>query len=314
MFCGSVGPLTDEHALPKWARKAIGATGAPAKLHVARAGSGRFSMPTGSPLRTFTGMTVKADKAVCNQCNTGWMAGLERELEPLLAPAMRGEAIHLSAQQQMLVAFWAVKTGLTVEVAARQARGAGIMPISHLRWIHDHRASHEMPPGTVVWLASLNPWLGSEFVPTWYSSGALHSGDPRGHANRRNDSYVATFSIGCLIFQVIGQDFRESDHGTPNGLPFVTVIPPRKLAPYLLQIWPKLNPLANWPPNHHILAEEWPTFAEWFTVLSWFYKVESGTGDIAGVFLAENRRALRALLHDSPAPHGWHEGIERPSG
>src|SRR6266542_407566 len=27
LFCGSPGPLTDEHAIPRWARKAIGATG-----------------------------------------------------------------------------------------------------------------------------------------------------------------------------------------------------------------------------------------------------------------------------------------------
>jgi hypothetical protein len=209
---------------------------------------------------------------------------------------MRGDPIKLSADQQALVAFWAAKTGLLVEVASRQWRGSvGVMPASHLRWLHNHRADHEPPPATVVWLASLNPWLGEDdFVPTWCSSGTLHSGDPSGHTDRTNDSYVATFSVGCLVFQVIGQDFRESDHRTPTGLPFVTVIPPRKLAPYLLQIWPQLYPVASWPPSHLILAQEWPRFAEWFTTLTWFHRTEA-TGEITGIFMAERRGALPPL-------------------
>jgi hypothetical protein len=70
---------------------------------------------------------------------------------------MRGDPIKLSGTEQMLVAYWATKTGLLVEVASRQWRAAGVMPTSHLRWLHEHREDWLPPPGTVVWLASLNP-------------------------------------------------------------------------------------------------------------------------------------------------------------
>ncbi len=291
MFCGSPGPLTDEHAIPKWARKAIGATAA-IRLHVVPQGSRAISAATGRPAQRFTGMRVVARKALCDSCNSGWLAGLENAANPLLEPAMRGDPIKLSTDQQALVAFWAAKTSLLIEVAFRQFRTDSVVPASHLRWLYEHRTDRAPPPGTVVWLASLNPWLGDDFVPTWCSSGTLRSGDPRSHPNRTNDSYVATFSVGCLIFQVIGQDFREPDHLTPTGLPFVTVIPPRKLASYLLPIWPQLYPEAAWPPNYLILAQKWPEFAEWYTALTWFHRNDPVTGDITGVFMAESRRAL----------------------
>jgi hypothetical protein len=299
LFCGSLGLLTNEHALPKWARRAIGAT-EQIQLHVEPPGERSLSLPSGPPRQTLTGMTVLAREVVCEPCNIGWMARLEREVGPLLAPAMRGESIRLSPEQQTLVAFWAVKTSLMVEVAARRSRETGVLPISHLRWLHDHREDHNLPPGTAVWLGSLNPWLGSDLVPTWYSSGTLQSHDPRVPEGGTNDSYVATVSVGCLIFQVVGQDFRESDYRTPNGLPVVTVIPPRKLAPYLLQIWPQLYPFAYWPPSHLILAEEWPRFAEWFTTLSFFHRTDLATGEISGIFMAEKRGAVPKPPRGSP--------------
>jgi len=304
LFCGSAGPLTDEHALPKWARKAIGATGARSEMHTVRQGDRPTSAPTGRPRQTFTGLTVVARKALCGPCNTGWLSGLERDVAPLLSPAMRGEPVKLSPDQQQLVVFWATKTSLLIEVASRQWRAAGTMPTSHLRWLYDHREDRQPPPGTVVWLASLNPWFGDDFVPTWCSSGTLISGDPRDDPNRTNDSYIATFSVGCLVIQIVGQDFRKSDHLTPTGLPFVTIIPPRKLAPYLLSIWPKLNPVAaSWPPNYVILAEDWTRFAEWYSTLTWFHRNDTLTGEITGVFMAERRGVLPPLGNPPPRPH-----------
>jgi hypothetical protein len=290
VFCGSPGPLTDEHAIPQWAKKAIGATEG-VRLHVVSRGSRTLSPATDRPAKRFTGMRVVARKAICDSCNTGWLAALESEVSPLLSPALRGDPIKLSLDQQALVAFWATKTSLMIEVAHRQFRTESVMPASHLRWLNEHRADCVPPPGTVVWLASLNPWLGDDFVPTWCSSGTLRSGDPR-HPNGTSDSYVATFSVGCLIFEVIGQDFREPDHLTPTGLPFVTVIPPRELAPYLLAIWPQFHPVAAWPPNYVILAEDWPEFAEWYTALTWFHRNDPVTRDVTGVFLAEGLGAL----------------------
>ena len=254
-------------------------------------------------MQTFTGMTVVARKALCKSCNSGWLAGLEKDVGRLLAPAMRGDPIKLSSDQQRLIAFWATKTSLLIEVAYHQWRADGVMPASHLRWLYEHRADRQPPPGTVVWLASLNPWLGDDFVPTWCSSGTLRSRDPGGDPDRTNDSYVATFSVGCLVFQVIGQDFRESDHHTPTGLPFVIVIPPRKLTPYLLQIWPKLYPVASWPPNYLVLAEGWPEFADWYGTLTWFHRNDTVTGEITGVFMAERRGDLPPLGNPPPRPH-----------
>ncbi len=98
-------------AVPVWARKALEATG---RVSLRRPG-GRFIKDT-------TGLTLKLRRAVCRACNNGWMSQTEKLVAPLLAPATRGELTAFAKPQTDLIAFWAVKTTLLMELANRVLR------------------------------------------------------------------------------------------------------------------------------------------------------------------------------------------------
>lgn len=291
LFCGAAGPLTDEHAVPAWARKAIGAYGK-TTLHMIPPGGRPSSLGTSKPLRTYGGLTVKARKALCESCNTGWLRLMEDAAGPILGPAMRCEPITLADDQRALIGYWATAKALLIDEAYRQTRGGVPPPSSHLRWLNDHRDAREPPPGTHIWIAGMNAMSGNDFVPSWASSGQIRHSDPGIDPDTADTSYVAAFSVGCLVIQVIGQDFRESDHRSPSGLPLARIIPFRKIAPYLIPIWPEGDPVTVWPPDHILQARDWPAFAEWFEPIRRFYRVETGTERIVEVFMAENVGSL----------------------
>ena len=142
--------MTDEDVIPVWARKAIGATG-----EVLQRGSdGRF-------IRATTALTLKLRGGVCAPCNNGWMSRLEKRVAPWLSPSMRQEDMVLAKPQTDIVAFWAAKTALLIELANRAtqpARPGMYAPVSNLRWLYDRReAMCPPPPGTYVWVGAMDP-------------------------------------------------------------------------------------------------------------------------------------------------------------
>ncbi len=79
--CGSAVSKTDEHVYARWMRKGIQAE---ARTTVTVGREDRF-------VRTDAGPTIVLRKGACRECNTGWMAALERQVQPLLLLAMSGE-------------------------------------------------------------------------------------------------------------------------------------------------------------------------------------------------------------------------------
>lgn len=51
-------------------------------------------------------LNTRKIRAVCHQCNNGWMSRLEAKVRPILEPLMRGEATYIAAGQQHTLALW----------------------------------------------------------------------------------------------------------------------------------------------------------------------------------------------------------------
>lgn len=105
VFCGG-GPLTKEHALPRWLAGPLGADG--------RVRHAYSEPPDGAePTREWEagGMDIKP-KAVCKQCNGGWMEALESRVRPFLGPMIEGDQAVLSSVDCEALTAWLLKTVL----------------------------------------------------------------------------------------------------------------------------------------------------------------------------------------------------------
>jgi hypothetical protein len=140
VFCGSYGPLTQEDALPVWLMSLIPAAGftwgkTPAvwKANLRRAN---------------LGYRLKV-QALCEDCNgIKWLGSIEKQAKPKLMAWMKGIYSPMTIDDQRLLAFWAVKTAMTVLVA--QSRVQRVIPMAQYRELHAART--HPPSGFYVWI------------------------------------------------------------------------------------------------------------------------------------------------------------------
>lgn len=150
VFCGG-RPLTREHVIPQWLTEVL-----PDQLPW-RAQNRRIVVPgeipssQGLPYREvrepFNAVTVKA---VCAGCNSGWMNDLETAARPTLSALIRGEVRILDAVDIEVIASWAVKTSLMVQLTA--AETAAKMPAVYASFFRDRKP----PPNAAVWAAGVH--------------------------------------------------------------------------------------------------------------------------------------------------------------
>ncbi len=141
-FCGG-GPLTLEHAWPRWLQHELLAPGSV------------VSMRWG-PAQSLThvdrkGLEIKVTRA-CLACNTDWMSKMEAAVKPVLLPLVRGQVHQLGYPEQQLVATWAVKTAMMLQFTPIHHAGTVIAENLY----RELYADQTRPPATVV------VWIGNE--------------------------------------------------------------------------------------------------------------------------------------------------------
>ncbi len=115
VFCGR-GPLTKEHALPRWLADPLGGHGSVKHAYL--------EPPDGAlPTREWSsrGLDLKV-KAVCEDCNGGWMNALEGRARPSLYPMIEGGDLQLSAADCETITTWLLKTVLMLQLAEPEQR------------------------------------------------------------------------------------------------------------------------------------------------------------------------------------------------
>ncbi len=163
-------------------------------------------------------LNVTLRDAICEDCNSVWLSRLERAVKPVLAPmAVSARPTALSPASQKLMAAWAVKTVLLLELALRQmypvSRSAEGYQASQpeFAWL---RAKSEPPPRSLVWLGC---WDCQQAIPVRYapSSAPLPTPD-----RSRVKGHMATFTLGFVAFQVFTVDYVAADqHQASSGTP-----------------------------------------------------------------------------------------------
>jgi hypothetical protein len=154
-------------------------------------------------------------------------------------------------ESQRSMAVWATQKALLSSLAIRDWGFASFAPASAILWLYEHRADESPPSGTQVWLAAVKARLGTSDALT----GSITTGwappsprDPR--------FYFVTFSAGCLVVQVGGQEIDSPE--SP-----VRFVRPDRLLLSVLSIWPARDQLVTWPPGRVLTKDELTELGEW---------------------------------------------------
>lgn len=192
---------------------------------------GAIDDPAKTRVGTWDGLAVQV-RSVCKRRCNGWMSELESDAQPLLEPMMSGLAMGHQEVAQRTLAFWALKTAITLQEANRPYG----LPISveHVSAVYDARSARPrvLPDQVVVWLTRhLGPSIGLGYFVRF----PTHIGEDQAIAARRHRYWVA-FRFGVVAFHIFGHAAE------PSSL---------KVDDYpqsLLRLWPRASSLAVWPP------------------------------------------------------------------
>jgi len=259
IFCGTTErPLTREHVIPQWARRSFNIQG-PVTVDAREEGSDQRRR-----VGAMQALNTTLYDAICEECNSVWLSRqLERPVKPLLAPmAVSAKPTILSPANQQLIATWAVKTALLLELAFRQMYPVGRLTEGYkaseaeLAWL---RAKIEPPPRSRVWLGC---WDCQQATPVRYSPSSAPLPTPD---DSRVEGHLATFTLGFIAFQVFTVDYitAEQHHaGQWNDH-----VPP-SLAHALPRIWPPLDTQQDlfWP-LQAFATNDWDRLATWDSAL-----------------------------------------------
>jgi len=173
--------------------------------------------------------------------------------------AVERRPANLDPAAQRLIALWAAKTVLLLELAIRQMypgepRIEGYAP-SEVELAYMRRNA-EPPPRSMVWLGC---WDCENSKPVVYepSSAAVPTSDGAEVAG-----HLATFTLGYAAFQVFSVDFLAAEQ---HGAILWNTRVPESLDQHLVRIWPPLQPvtpIVSWPPEQ-FGADEWPRLVTW---------------------------------------------------
>jgi hypothetical protein len=227
LFCGAEGKLSREHVAPKWIKKLF-----PDLTDVEYERAFQFA---GGELETHRRPGAPFDQTVkdfCEKCNTGWMAALERDVEPLLSPMIRDERASVDALGQERIAVWAAKT-----VLAFGPTNLGRVAVASqdlYRWFGANR----MPlPGSFVWLAR---YTGTDQWPiSFHQHGMIltREDEPPPPPGSPTNAFHAVLAIGAVAVCMFFADVPEGPvaSGGSND---------RRLL-----IWPISGATVTWPPE-----------------------------------------------------------------
>lgn len=209
IFCDSKSG-SREHILPDWLNRVFEGLPPPVDPdEQPRTARGVVDFQTGTHFQRSWGATEIAShvtRLVCHDCNTGWMSRLEGRSAPLLTPMIEGHPTTLSQDEQLIVATWATKTAMVLELAIDKP---GHFSAEDCRLV---MPPHDRPPGYLRIFAAaveglIRPWDAGALVAHVQGGGQ----DILVH--------IYTLQINMLVLQVIRPDPPPSVYGALNSIP-----------------------------------------------------------------------------------------------
>jgi hypothetical protein len=241
VFCGG-RPLTREHVFPKWLTDVLPAQdlfrGQDQYRILSRPDKtpAHLALPHREVREPFNAATARA---VCANCNSGWMNAIEDSARPTLSRLIRGDSTELASADVEAVATWTVKTALMVQLTS--VEGIAAFGQVYRNFFTDRRP----PASAVVWAAATGAedWaLRAETVSALIATDedSVTVADPV-------NTTSATLGLGLLLL-----------HTVLTARPSVSYPPLSAIHPgAIVRLWP--NPVAVTlpPPQWLINATAW---------------------------------------------------------
>jgi hypothetical protein len=243
IFCGG-RPVTREHILPMWIadlfRDGEGAfVGSVQITH-----EGQAAPPRRHESRTDI---LSPIRLVCACCNNGWMSDLEESARPLLEPMINDHsAVHLSEDEQGVIARWAAKTAILLGNVAKPPYQA--LP-SRLDSI---MRQPDGPPHSWIYLAAMQPGgarVRGQVYINRYTTGVSRVA--------RGTTTIATVGLRGLVIQVLQMDLVPPVTARPA--------PSTMLDEECIRVWPSSPLLRAWPPSRSLSPTDFDRFATNFS-------------------------------------------------
>ena len=249
IFCGQCRLTSIEDVISKWVRYALN----PTSSVTIRA------EPSGANART-QHLVVTLRNMVCEECNIGWMHGLEEKVKPFVKPMLTHKhSVDLDITQQSDLARWAVMKVLLLEHCMRQQNPQlrttpGYTPTGpELAWL---MTQADPPPRSRVWLGAFD--AEGKFAVTSQARLLTSASVPGG--SDPVPAHMTTLTIGCVLLQVFTTDFVLAD---AQSLPGYDMGPPWPYSQALTRIWPMKFQTVSWPPSHHVTSAVLDKVVNW---------------------------------------------------
>jgi hypothetical protein len=162
-------------------------------------------------------------RAVCAECNSGWMNNLDLETQPMLTTMLTGRPLSLrELPNKARLAAWVSKIAMLID--SMQNEEPALAP-DHARWLYTQRTP---PPGWNIWLASLAAY------PEHHATlGAFTLIRPEGRG------FLATMSVNHFVAQAM-------------VLPPAEPVGSHPMPDHVVQLWPPRPEALDWPPRTHL--------------------------------------------------------------
>ena len=229
-FCGQTSRLTNEHVWPKWVSGLL-CERSSNYVHYARRVTATDDTTTPTGTSRYLNVTTRA---VCRDCNCGWLSDFENRITSLATPLIVGEravALALAPESRALLAAWAYKMAMLLDVAHPSTSKEFFTPSDRLRFRRTISAH-----GCVR-----------------VSLGRYEFGDRPALARKLCDTFagqayweLATMTAGHLAMQVLSVRSVASNELVPAsnfGLEFS-----RLARETVFPIWPPVPGYLEWPP------------------------------------------------------------------
>lgn len=222
IFCQRTKKLSREHLWPQWVLGLIEKESRPGNVPHSIEPHDR------DPRRFLAPLFSATLKAVCEDCNNGWMSDIEAEAKPYAAPLITGEEGQLlDLDAQWALARWAYLKVLLLERVDKRQR---LLPPDRYRVLYDSLDDPVLPSTASIFIAAHDGDLYGQYQ---------HRGLTR-RGGSKVELFVGTFTVGHLVLQVI-----ENVSGDPRA---ISPEREKEIAGHDERIW-LFRPPFTWPPG-----------------------------------------------------------------
>ncbi len=228
IFCDGPAKLTKEHLWSKWTRQLVQYDSIKheyANQVFNRGGTDRTAKITAGDVRN------RGLRAVCGDCNSGWMSAVEERAKPTLEALIRGAGAFLNHDSQKTVTTWIAMKAMVAEFFDPSYAA---IPLLERQFLNANR----LPPDNwKIWIGNYKrgSWAGQ-----WaHSASGLAS--PESVARRKPETpntQTSTLIVGQLYCHAFSSEIRSLVDRVQLGETGLAKLP---------QIWPVRESFVAWP-------------------------------------------------------------------